>query len=132
MPVTETSNHNIFYIDEGEGFPLFLIHGLAGDHKAWLNQIDYFKSKYRVIAIDNPGSGDSSPVTKPCSTEDLSDTMLEVMENLSIKEAHVVGRSLGGFIGQQMAKSRPEMVKSLVISASAAKVDDIGTRILKI
>ena len=52
MPVTETSNHNIFYIDEGEGFPLFLIHGLAGDHKAWLNQIEYFKSKYRVIAID--------------------------------------------------------------------------------
>jgi len=131
MPITETSNHNIFYIDEGEGFPLFLIHGLAGDHKAWLNQIDHFKSKYRVIAIDNPGSGDSSPVTKPCSTEDLPHTMLEVMENLSIKEAHVVGRSLGGFIGQQMAKSRPEMVQSLVISASAAKVDDIGTRILK-
>ena len=51
MPITKTSNYDIFYRDEGEGFPLFLIHGLAGDHKAWLNQIDHFKSKYRVIAI---------------------------------------------------------------------------------
>ena len=131
MPITKTSNYDIFYRDEGDGFPLFLIHGLAGDHKAWLNQIDHFKSKYRVIAIDNPGSGDSSPVTEPCSTQDLANTMLEVMENLSIKEAHIVGRSLGGFIGQQMVKTKPQMVTSLVISASAAKVDAIGTRILK-
>ena len=131
MPITKTSNYDIFYIDEGDGIPLFFIHGLAGDHRAWLNQITYFKSKYRVIAIDNPGSGDSSPVTKPCSTQDLANTMLEVIENLAINEAHIVGRSLGGFIGQQMAKSRPDVVRSLVITASAAKVDNIGTRILK-
>ena len=131
MPITKTSNYDIFYIDEGEGFPVFLIHGLAGDHKAWLDQIGYFKSNYRVIAVDNPGSGKSSPVTKPCTTQELANTMLEVMENLSIDKAHIVGRSLGGFIGQWMVNTRPECVKSLVISASAAKVDPIGTRILK-
>ena len=128
MPITKTSNYDIFYIDEGDGIPLFFIHGLAGDHRAWLNQITYFKSKYRVIAIDNPGSGDSSPVTKPCSTQDLANTMLEVIENLAINEAHIVGRSLGGFISQQMAKSRPDVVKSLVISTSAAKVTNNGKR----
>ena len=53
------------------------------------------------------------------------------MENISIDKAHIVGRSLGGFIGQWMANIRPEFVKSLVISASAAKVNPIGTRILK-
>ena len=46
MPIIKTSNHDIFYVDEGDGFPIFLIHGLAGDHKAWLNQIEYFKNNY--------------------------------------------------------------------------------------
>ena len=78
MPITKTSNYDIFYVDEGEGFPLFLIHGLAGDHKAWLNQIEHFKGKYRVIAVDNPGSGKSSPVEAQCSTKDLANTMLQV------------------------------------------------------
>ena len=131
MPIIKTSNHDIFYVDEGDGFPIFLIHGLAGDHKAWLNQIEYFKNNYRVIAVDNPGSGKSSSVSQPCTTKDLANTMLEVMESLSIDKAHIVGRSLGGFIGQQMVNIKPEFVKSLVISASAAKVDPIGTQILK-
>ena len=131
MPIIKTSNYDIFYIDEGDGFPVFLIHGLAGDHKAWLDQIEHFKGNFRVIAVDNPGSGNSSPVSKPCTTQDLANTMLEVMEKLSINKAHIVGRSLGGFIGQWMVNTRPEFVKSLVISASAAKVDRIGTRILK-
>ena len=34
MPIIKTSNYDIFYVDEGDGFPLFLIHGLAGDHKS--------------------------------------------------------------------------------------------------
>ena len=74
----------IFYVDEGDGFPLFLIHGLAGDHKAWLEQIEYFKSNYRIIAVDNPGSGKSSSVSQPCTTRDLANTMIEVMQILSL------------------------------------------------
>ena len=55
------------------------------------------------------------------ATKDLANTMLEVMESLSIDKAHIVGRSLGGFIGQQMVNIKPEFVKSLVISASGGK-----------
>ena len=47
-----------------------------------LDQIEFFKGSYRVIAVDNPGSGNSSPVSNPCTTQDLANTMLEVMENL--------------------------------------------------
>ena len=43
MPIIKTSNHDIFYVDEGDGFPIFLIHGLAGDHKAWLKSNRIFQ-----------------------------------------------------------------------------------------
>ena len=45
MPIIKTSNHDIFYVDEGYGFPILLIHGLAGDHKARLKQIEPLNNK---------------------------------------------------------------------------------------
>ena len=51
MPTVKTSNYDIFYVDEGDGFPLFLIHGLAGDHKAWLEQIEYFNEINIIFRI---------------------------------------------------------------------------------
>ncbi len=108
MPKVNCGRFNVNYIEAGDGFPIVLIHGLAGDHTAWLPQIEIFKERYRVIAMDNPGSGESSPVDAPCTTEDLADTMLALMEGLEIEKAHVVGRSLGGLIGQHMALRAPD------------------------
>ena len=53
MPVVNTGRYDINYIEEGEGFPVLLIHGLAGDHTAWMPQLAAWKDKYRVIAFDN-------------------------------------------------------------------------------
>ena len=49
MPVVKTSRFEINYVDEGEGFPVILIHGLAGDHSAWRPQIEALKNDYRVL-----------------------------------------------------------------------------------
>ena len=131
MPIEKTENFEINYIDEGDGFPIFLIHGLVGDHTAWTTQISVLKEKYRMIAVDNPGSGGSSPVTGPCTTEELADMMLSLMDKLGIEKAHILGRSLGGLIGQHMALRGPDRVHSLVMTAATPKVDPIGTRILE-
>jgi 3-oxoadipate enol-lactonase len=131
MPIVNCGRFDVNHIAEGDGFPVVLIHGLAGDHTAWLPQIAAFKDRYRVIAMDNPGSGDSSPVDAPCTTEELADTMLALMDNLGVEQAHVVGRSLGGLIGQHMALRAPERIRSLILAASTARVDPIGKRILE-
>ncbi len=131
MPKVNCGRFDVNYIEAGDGFPIVLIHGLAGDHTAWLPQIEVFKDRYRVIAMDNPGSGESSPVDAPCTTEELADTMLALMDNLEIEKAHVVGRSLGGLIGQHMALRAPGRIHSLVLAASTAKVDPIGKRVLE-
>ncbi|MBT3399755.1 MAG: alpha/beta fold hydrolase, partial [Rhodospirillaceae bacterium] len=82
MPIVNTGRFDINYIEEGAGEPVLLIHGLAGDHTAWLPQVAALKDRYRVIAFDNPGSGDSSLVSEPAGTEDLADATLGLMDQL--------------------------------------------------
>lgn len=122
--------YDIHHIDTGGGFPVLLIHGLAGDHSAWLPQIPVLEKTYRVIATDNRGAGKSTQLDEPITTEDMARDFLELMDRAGARRFHVVGRSLGGLIGQHMALIAPERIQSLVMLASAAKVDPIGYRVL--
>ncbi|MBO6784915.1 MAG: alpha/beta fold hydrolase [Alphaproteobacteria bacterium] len=130
MPVVNTGRFDINYIEDGDGFPVLLIHGLAGDHTAWLPQVAAWKDRYRVIAFDNPGSGDSSLVSEPAGTEDLADATLGLMDKLGIDKAHVVGRSMGGAVAQHMALKAPERFQSMAMAASFARLDPVGARVI--
>ena len=131
MPIVNTGRFDINYVEEGEGFPVVLIHGLAGDHTAWFPQIAALKKKYRVIAFDNPGSGKSSKVQSPVNTAELADATLGLMDKLNIKRAHVVGRSMGGAIAQQMALRSQDSLQSMAMAASFARLDPLGNQIIK-
>jgi pimeloyl-ACP methyl ester carboxylesterase len=131
MPIVDAGRWKINYVEEGSGVPVLLIHGLAGDHTAWTPQLDVLKAAYRVIAFDNPGSGKSSKVDAPTSMRELAEANLRLMDRLGIERAHVVGRSMGGAIGQQMALIAPQRVHSLVMAASFAKLDPLGKRLLE-
>lgn len=122
--------YQIHYADEGSGFPVVLIHGLAGDHAAWRPQIDAFRGRHRMVAFDNRGAGKSTQLDEPLTTEDLARDTLGLMDHLGIELAHVIGRSMGGAIGQHMALLAPERVQTLVMCASFAKLDPVGRRLL--
>ena len=130
MPVVNRGRFDINYIEEGEGFPVVLIHGLAGDHTAWLPQVAAWKDQYRVIAFDNPGSGDSSAVSEPASTANLADATLGLMEKLGIEKAHIVGRSMGDAVAQHMALKAPERLQSMALAASFARLDPVGAQVI--
>ena len=130
MPVVNTGRYDINYIEEGKGFPVLLIHGLAGDHTAWMPQLAAWRDKYRVIAFDNPGSGDSSLVSDPVVTADLADATLGLMDKLGIEKAHVVGRSMGGAVAQHIALKAPERLQSMALAASFARLDPLGSQVI--
>jgi len=130
MPFATVGKYRIFYVEEGEGFPLVLIHGLAGDHTAWIPQVDAFRGRHRVIAFDNRGAGQSTQVDEPVTTADLAGDTLGLMDALGISRAHIVGRSMGGSIAQHIALRAPEWVQSLVLCASFARLDPLGMRVL--
>ncbi len=130
MKTAQCGRYDIAYAEAGAGFPVLLIHGLAGDHTAWLPQMDLWKERYRVIAPDSRGAGASTQVDEPISTRDMAGDMLALLDALRIEQAHVVGRSMGGAIAQHMALMAPGRVKSLVLCASFAKLDPFGARVL--
>jgi pimeloyl-ACP methyl ester carboxylesterase len=130
MPVASVGPYELYYVDEGSGFPLVLIHGLAGDHSAWAVQMKTWSKSHRVIAFDNRGAGQSTQVDEPITTEDMARDTLALMDEAGIDRAHVMGRSMGGAIAQHMALMAPERIHSLMVCASFAKFDPIGTRVL--
>lgn len=122
--------YSLRYLDVGSGPAVVLIHGLAGDHSAWIAQIELMRRHYRVIAFDNRGAGASTQVDEPVSTLDLADDTLGLMDCLGVAQAHVVGRSMGGAVAQHMALRAPGRVLSLALCASFARLDPLGRRVL--
>src|SRR4051794_2334854 len=118
--------YTLRYVDVGSGAPVVLIHGLAGDHTAWLAQIEALRQKHRVIAFDNRGAGQSTQVDEPVSTQDLARDTLHLMDHCRVERAHVVGRSMGGAVAQHMALMAPGRVTSLTLCASFAQLDPLG------
>lgn len=55
MPVARIGRYDIHYLEEGSGPAVVMIHGLAGDHTAWLPQMAELRDRYRVVVFDNRG-----------------------------------------------------------------------------
>lgn len=130
MKTVRAGRYDIAYEERGAGFPLLLIHGLAGDHQAWAPQMAAWSERFRVIAPDSRGAGASTQVDEPVSTRDMALDMLALMDALGVEKAHVVGRSMGGAIAQHIALIAPGRVHTLVMCASFAKLDAFGARVL--
>ncbi len=131
MAKIEVGDVELYYEIHGEGPPVVLIHGLAGDCSAWAPQIGVLEKDYKVIALDNRGAGRSSAPDYPYTTRHFADDTIGLLDALDIAEpAHVIGRSMGGAIAQEMAINYPERVRTMLITASFGKLDRYGYRIL--
>jgi len=95
--ITIKDGAKIFYEELGRGEPLIFIHGHSFDHYEWDPQFYIFSKNYRVIRYDVRGYGQSSMPSEFSSSSHAED-LLQLMDALKIKKAHLVGLSMGGFI----------------------------------
>ncbi len=108
------------YVDEGSGeHTLLFIHGLATYIPAWYKNIEYFKKKYRCIAIDLPGYGRSSKNDYPATMSYYAQVVLLLIEKLELENVILVGHSMGGQIAATVAINNPELFEKLVLLAPA-------------
>ncbi|HWC25988.1 MAG TPA: alpha/beta fold hydrolase [Solirubrobacteraceae bacterium] len=106
-------------VDIGSGPPLIFIHGLSGCWQNWLEQIPHFARDHRVIGVDLPGFGQSEMPAEEISISGYAECVDELMNQLGIDGAQIVGNSMGGFIGAELAINHPERVERLVLVAAA-------------
>jgi pimeloyl-ACP methyl ester carboxylesterase len=99
----------------GDGQPLLFIHGLAGLWQNWLLNIPAFMDGHRVIAPDLPGFGGSPMPEGEITVNGYAQTVDAVCGALGVESAIVVGNSMGGFIGAELAIAFPTDVSKLVL-----------------
>jgi len=116
-------------VDMGTGEPVIFIHGLSGCWQNWLEQIPLFARDHRVIAVDLPGFGHSEMPVAEISISGYAEAIDELMEKLDIEAARIVGNSMGGFIGAELAIQNPARVERLVLVAAAGlSIESIRTQ----
>jgi pimeloyl-ACP methyl ester carboxylesterase len=102
----------------GSGPPLLFLHG-AGGAGMWLPYMDKLAARYDVIAPDHPGFGRSD---KPAWLDDISDLAffyLDFIEALGLKDVHLMGSSLGGWLAAEIAILTPPALRTLTLIDAA-------------
>jgi 4,5:9,10-diseco-3-hydroxy-5,9,17-trioxoandrosta-1(10),2-diene-4-oate hydrolase len=107
------------YVDIGSGPPIVFIHGLGGSWQNWLENLPYFARTNRCIAMDLPGFGASEMPADAISIESFARWVDELLTKLGIDRAAVVGNSMGGFIGAELAIKFSTRVEKLVLVSAA-------------
>ena len=114
------------YIDVGgpsQKPPVVLIHGFPFSHEMWNPQIEFLKTKYRVIAYDIRGHGNSDDGDGQYTIEFFVDDLLALLDYLKISKATLCGLSMGGYIALRVMERNPERVASLVLCDTGSQAD---------
>jgi pimeloyl-ACP methyl ester carboxylesterase len=109
-------DHNIHYVEIGEGEPVLLIPGAWSTYRYWNRIIPILSKNYQLLAMDYLGVGDSD---KPRSgfgytVEEQADLIARMIETLQISKVHIVGTSYGGGIALNVAARYPDRVGKIV------------------
>ena len=99
---------------------LLLLHAAMGSARRWFGWIPHLARDWRVVRLDLRGHGASQvpPADTPLTLERLVGDVVELLDHLGCGAAHIAGNSAGGYLGQQLAMTRPERVTSLALYGS--------------
>ena len=112
----EIDEVNVHYRDEGEGFPIVLIHGTAASLHTWDAWTDELKKTNRVIRMDLPAFGITGPnKNADYSIEAYTTFLHSFLEKLKLEKFHLAGNSLGGNIAWNYTADYPSKVEKLIL-----------------
>ena len=111
-------NVKLFYESTGKGEPIIFVHEFAGDYRSWDPQINYLSRYYQCISFCARGYPPSEvPESESSYSQERAwRDILNVMDNLKIEKAHIVGLSMGGFATLHLGINAQDRVLSLVIA----------------
>jgi len=124
MPVVHVGEIDLWYADQhpktASPLPVLLLHGAGGSHLDWPATLRRLPDR-RVIALDLPGHGRSSPPWRD-SIAVYAGELSRLLDRLDIPRCILVGHSMGGAIALALALQRPECAAGLILIASGARL----------
>lgn len=119
----KSSSINYRFLQNNHKQNVLLLHGFLGDQHIWDPLLSELSKCFNIITLDLPGHGKT-----PCEGEILTmgimaDLVLNTINELDLKTFHIVGHSMGGYIGLELLDNYPDRVESLTLLNSTAKND---------
>jgi hypothetical protein len=105
-------------LEAGSGPPVLAVHGLGATKGSFLPTVAALSDRFRVIALDLPGFGDSDkPIAARYDPQFFADVCLGLLDSLELERAHLIGNSLGGRIVLELALQNPDRVGRVALLA---------------
>ena len=131
---------SIAYIDEGNGPPIVFLHGVGATKKMWAPQMSMLSERFRCIALDYRGYGESEVPPEKSLAPDSRDAkaisraayardVVAVLDAAGVNAAHICGCSLGGVVALETYDAKPARVKSLALVDTFASYPRGGSSI---
>jgi pimeloyl-ACP methyl ester carboxylesterase len=112
-----------YFIEQGQGPALLLIHGLGASSFSWRYNLEPLARYFRVLAPDLPGHGRSPAVlTADYRLEALTRGLMDFLDRHGVQQATVAGNSLGGSLALLLARDYPARVKALILLAPGVAI----------
>ena len=105
----------IFYEVRGKGPAIVLLHGGFGDCRMWNEQFDALAKDFQVVRYDQPGFGQSS---KPEAAYSPVSVLLQLLDQLGIQKAYLIGNSMGGTLAIDFTLLHPDRIAGIVVVGS--------------
>ncbi|MEH2398167.1 alpha/beta hydrolase [Nostoc sp.] len=111
----DTEDGQILYRIGGEGEPLLLLHMNPRSSDEYRELMSILVKKYRVIAMDFMGFGESDKPPKLYSVADYAKTVIALLDELGIEQTNILGNHTGAFVSGEVAAAYPERVNNLIL-----------------
>lgn len=125
MQFAKLNSINLHYQEIGgpEGTPnLVFINSLGTDFRIWRDVIVRFVGEASILTYDKRGHGLSDVGNAPYTIEDHAEDLAALLDHVGKKDVILVGVSVGGLIAQALYKTRPDLIKAMVLCDTAAKI----------
>ena len=108
----------LYYEVYGTGEPLLLVHGNGGSIADLSAQIAYFRTRYKVIAMDSRDQGRSADSNSKITYEKMTDDLAALLDHLNVGPVNVLGWSDGGIEALLLGIRHPQKVKKIAAMAA--------------
>jgi 3-oxoadipate enol-lactonase len=119
MAFVQNQEAKIYWDDEGKGSAILLIMGLGWPSYLWHRTRPVFSARFRSIALDNRGVGQSDVPPGPYPIALMAADGAAVLDAAGVERAHIFGLSMGGMIAQEFALQYPNRVQSLILGCTS-------------